>query len=105
MTSKNPAQDKRAKLPRKSDRTKQFDKDWARLHSAGRANLRKLKDVMLLLIAADVPLPAEYKDHPLQGDWVGHRDCHAAGDLVLIYKLEGDSVIFVRVGSHAELFE
>ena len=105
MTSKSHAPDKRAKLPRKSDRTKQFDKDWARLHNAGRTNLRRLKDLMLLLIADDAPLPAEYKDHPLQGDWVGYRDCHAAGDVVLIYKLDGDTVVFVRVGSHAELFE
>jgi mRNA interferase YafQ len=105
MTSKLPALEKRAKLPRKSDRTKQFDKDWIRLHGAGRANLRKLKEIMLLLIADDVPLPAEYKDHALQGNWAGYRDCHAGGDLVLIYKLVDDSVIFVRVGSHADLFE
>ena len=105
MTSKSHALDKRAKLQRKSDRTKQFDKDWTRLHNAGRTNFRRLKDLMLLLVADDAPLPAEYKDHPLQGDWVGYRDCRAAGDVVLIYKLEGDTVVFVRVGSHAELFE
>jgi mRNA interferase YafQ len=61
---------------------------------------------MLLLIANDDPLPAEYKDHPLQGKYEGHRDCHAAGDLVLIYKIEkNESVVFVRVGTHSELFE
>ena len=105
MTLKNPAPEKRAKLPRKSDRTKQFDKDWTRLHGAGRTNLRRAKDVMLLLIADDAPLPTGCKDHALQGGWAGYRDCHAGGDLVLIYKLEVDSVIFVRIGSHAELFE
>jgi mRNA interferase YafQ len=105
MTSKNHVPDKRARLPRRSDRTKQFDRDWARLHSAGRTNLRRAKDVMLLLITDDAPLPPECKDHPLQGDWGGYRDCHAGGDVVLIYKLEADSVIFVRIGSHAELFE
>lgn len=105
MPSKKPAQEKRAKPPRRSDRTRQFDKDWQRLFTAGRADLQKLKQIMLLLIADDAPLPAEFKDHPLQGNWVGHRDCHAGGDLVLIYKLDADSVVFVRAGSHAEIFE
>lgn len=105
MTSERRTLEKRASPPLRSDKTKQFDKDWARLNSAGRANLRRLKDVMMLLITNDGPLPAECKDHPLQGEWAGHRDCHAGGDLVLIYKLAGDSVVFVRAGSHAELFE
>jgi mRNA interferase YafQ len=59
MTSKSHAPDKRAKLPRKSDRTKQFDKDWTRLHNAGRTNLRRLKDLMLLLIADDTLIVRE----------------------------------------------
>ena len=105
MTSATPAQKKRAKPPLKSDRTKQFEKDWRRLEQAGRANLHKVKEVMLLLIANSGPLPAEWRDHALQGPYEGHRDCHAAGDLVLIYKIDGESVVFVRLGTHADLFE
>ena len=53
MTSKKPAQQKRAKLPRKSDRTRQFAKDWERLSHSGRYDMRRLKEAMMLLIAND----------------------------------------------------
>jgi len=63
---------------------------------------------MLLLIANDVPLGPEWLDHPLGGDWQGHRECHVGGDFLLAYRLEDCSkhglVVFVRAGSHAELF-
>ncbi len=58
----------------------------------------------MLLIKNEGPLGAEWNDHPLKGDWEDHRDCHVKGDLVLIYQVGPDWVIFVRVGTHAELF-
>ncbi len=33
---------------------------------------------MLLLIANDGPLGAEWLDHPLKGNWEGHRECLSA---------------------------
>jgi len=61
---------------------------------------------MTLLVANEGPLPPEWKDHPLKGPWTGHRECHAGGDLLLIYKLRDDnSIVFVRTGTHADLFE
>ena len=59
MTSKKPAQQKRANLPRGSDRTKQFRKDWERLTHSRRYDVRRLKEAMLLLIANDGLLPRE----------------------------------------------
>ena len=56
MTSKKVPSAKRAVLPRSSDRTKAFAKDWTRLSHSGRYDLRRLKEVMLLLIANDAPL-------------------------------------------------
>ncbi len=38
---------------------------------------------MLLLIANDGPLGAEWLDHPLKGEWEGHRECHIGGDFLL----------------------
>ena len=105
MTSKKTAQQKRAKQPRKSDKTKQFAKDWERLSHSGRYNLGLLKQAMLLLIANDGGLPAEYDDHPLKGQWSDHRECHIGGDFLLVYQLRGDDeVIFVRAGTHPDLF-
>lgn len=61
---------------------------------------------MSLLIANEGSLPAEWQDHALKGQWEGYRECHAGGDLLLIYKLPDDqTVLFVRTGTHAALFE
>ena len=94
-----------ATLPRKADRTTDFKKDWNRLQQGGRYDLSLLKSVMMHLIANEGPLPGEYMDHPLSGAYKDHRDCHIGGDWLLIYKLDKDSVIFVRTGTHSELFK
>lgn len=104
MRSKKTASSKRAALPRASDYTKAFQKDWERLSRSGRYDMRHLKEVMLLLIANDTPLGAEWLDHPLKGDWADFRECHVGGDFLLIYQLKGNAINFVRTGTHAELF-
>ncbi|MBR2306812.1 MAG: type II toxin-antitoxin system YafQ family toxin, partial [Fibrobacter sp.] len=39
----------------------------------GRVGLiQKLKDIVDILAKGE-PLPESYKDHPLVGNWVGHR--------------------------------
>jgi mRNA interferase YafQ len=103
----NPSSSKRTNPPRRSDYTKQFIKDWHQLTRAGRYNMRQLKEVMLLLIANEGPLPSEWRDHELSHGWADHRECHVAGDFLLIYQLDerSSSVIFIRAGTHAELFE
>ena len=60
MTSKKTAKDKRAVLPRSSDYTKEFLADWQRLSRSGRYDMRKLKQVMMLIISNDEPLGAEW---------------------------------------------
>ena len=106
MSLKRPAQKKRASLPRNSDRIRQFAKDWERLSHSGRYNMRHLKEVMLLLIANDGPLPAEYMDHELTGPWSGFRECHIGGDFLLIYELrQNGSIVFTRAGTHSDLFK
>lgn len=101
---KSPATSKRAACPRPSDYTRQFRKDWDRLSRSGRFDMRRLKQVMLLLIANDGPLGPEWLDHALKGDWADHRECHVGGDFLLIYRLDHDGIIFVRAGTHADLF-
>jgi mRNA interferase YafQ len=105
MTSKKPANSKRAAPPRASDSAKSFRKDWERLTRSGRYDMKRLKEAMLLLIANDGPLGPEWLDHALKGDWADHRECHIGGDFLLIYKTDGDAIIFVRTGTHSELFE
>ncbi len=85
-------------------RTNQFKKD-VKLASKRGNDLGKLKAVLDLLIDGEV-LPAQYKDHPLRGNFAGSRDCHIESDWVLIYTLtENDThVRFERTGTHSDLF-
>lgn len=107
---KKPAASKRAKLPRRVDYSRQFLRDWQRLSRSGRYDMRRLKAVMLLLIAHDAPLPPERRDHALKGSLASYRECHIGGDFLLIYRLDdtagpNGSVYFARAGTHADLFE
>ena len=108
MTSRKIAGGKRATLPRLAVYGKAFAKDWERHFRTGRADLVAAKAVMLLLLANDAPLPPQYKDHALTGDWQDFRDCHVHGDLLLIYQIEGavpnERVVFTRLGTHSEVF-
>ena len=107
MTLKKTAASKRASLPRASDFTKVFLKDWDRLSRSGRYDMVRLKEVMLMLVSNDAALEAQWLDHELKGDWQGFRECHIGGDFLLIYKLEDQSrlVVFTRAGTHSELFK
>lgn len=107
MASKKPPAAKRAALPRESSYTTRFLKDWDRLGRSGRYDMKRLKDVMLRLIANEEPLGAEWKDHPLKGSWTGYRECHIGGDFLLVYRLADDdrTVIFTAAGTHTELFD
>lgn len=105
---KQQADSRQAAAPRRADYTRQFLKDWESLSRSGRYDMHRLKRAMLLIIANDGPLGPEWRDHALKGDWAGHRECHIGGDFLLTYKVvEGGKtgqIIFVRAGTHAELF-
>ncbi len=74
MTLKKTAKSKRANPPREFSRTKEFKKDWQRLTHSGRYDMNRLKEAMLLLIENTVPLPPEWLDHALAGNWTNHRE-------------------------------
>ncbi len=105
MSLKKTAASKRANLPRASDYSKAFLKDWERLSRSGRYDMVRLKEVMVLLISNDATLGPEWMDHPLKGEWRDNRECHVGGDFLLIYQLNGNAITFVRVGTHADLFD
>lgn len=69
----------------------------------------RLKQVMLQIVANDEPLGPELRDHALVGDWAGYMECHVGGDFLLIYRIDdtagkSGTVVFVRAGTHADLF-
>ncbi len=88
---------------KKASQTKQFSRDVKRMRKRGK-NLRKLQEVVKLL-AKDIPLPANYRDHPLIEPWQPSRDCHIEPDWILIYTAENDSLRLERTGTHSDLFK
>lgn len=68
-------------------------------------DLEKLSAVVELLCEGK-PLPKQYKDHPLAGDYSEFRDCHIEPDWVMIYRIENSQLqlILARTGTHADLF-
>jgi mRNA interferase YafQ len=80
-----------------------FKKDVKRAEKRNK-NMRKLKVVLRLLLAGE-PLPPEYRDHPLKGDWKGFRDLHIEPDWLLLYRIEGDELQLARAGAHADIFD
>lgn len=81
---------------------KKFEKDVKRARSRGK-HLAKLSEVMSSLID-ERPLDKKLLDHPLHGDYTDCRECHLEPDWLLIYLVDGDEIIFVRTGSHSDLF-
>ena len=106
--SKRTATEKRVTIPRDTKKSDDFIKSWKKLSHSGKHDMKVLKEVMMLLTANDAPLPAEWKDHKLNGSFEGMRECHVKGDLVLVYQIhnkgERELVIFIDVGTHSEIF-
>ncbi|WKY45295.1 type II toxin-antitoxin system YafQ family toxin [Eubacteriaceae bacterium ES2] len=84
--------------------TSKFEKDLKRVNKRG-YNLELLKAVVSLLQRGE-ELPAECKDHPLKGDYLGCRECHVTPDWLLVYKQVEDMLVLVlsRTGTHSDLF-
>ncbi len=82
--------------------TRQFERDLKRSIKRGK-DKERIKLVIVKLINEE-PLEQKYKDHKLSGAFIGRRECHIEPDWLLIYKVEGDEIIFERTGSHSDLF-
>ena len=84
--------------------TTQFKKDYKLARRRG-LNMDLLKDVVTRLANGE-PLDPRHKDHPLSGEWSGHRECHLQPDWLLIYRYENDILVLAltRTGTHSDLF-
>ena len=82
---------------------KQFDKDVKKAKKRGN-NMNKLKTIILKLLE-EKPLPAKNRNHKLKGEFKDYWECHIEPDWLLIYKKIPKAIIFVRIGTHADLFK
>jgi len=81
-----------------------FKKDFKRIKKRG-YDISRLEKIVELL-ANEVPLPEQFKDHNLSGNYNGFRECHIAPAWLLIYQVNNNELVLVlsRTGSHSDLF-
>ena len=81
-----------------------FSKDL-KINARRGYDLNKIKFVIEEL-ANGKTLNPKYKDHQLQGNYLGKRECHILPDWLLIYEINGDELFLylIRTGSHSDLF-
>ena len=81
-----------------------FKKDYKRVVRRG-YDVRLLEKVIKLL-AEQNPLPKEYHDHNLTGNYAGCRECHITPDWLLIYEVKETELLLylTRTGTHSDLF-
>ncbi|MGD0465864.1 MAG: type II toxin-antitoxin system YafQ family toxin [Gammaproteobacteria bacterium] len=79
-----------------------FKQDIERMKKRGK-QLKKLHEIIFILINQQI-LPFKCRDHALRGQYSDYRECHIEPDWLMIYFLEENNIVFVRTGSHADLF-
>ncbi len=86
--------------------TSKFKKDLKReKKKPDNRDIQKKLDVVLKYLEKDLPLPPHFEDHPLIGNYVGHRGCHIRPDIVLIYKKPNKRILrLVRIGNHTKVY-
>lgn len=81
-----------------------FKKDFKTIIKRG-YDPQLLQEVLEILVQ-EKPLPPNYKDHSLSGNYANFRECHITPDWLLIYKIEQSilTLSLTRTGTHSDLF-
>ena len=68
-------------------------------------NLNLLDEVVTAL-ATSQTLDEKYRDHSLNGEYAGFRECHIQPDWLLVYRIDYDEIFLLlsRTGTHSDLF-
>ena len=68
-------------------------------------NLELLRTVVNTLACGE-PLDPKYRDHDLNGNYAGFRECHIQPDWLLVYRVEQEELelFLFRTGTHSDLF-
>lgn len=87
-----------------------FEQDVKRM-TRKHVNTEGLRRVIRLVLADDEQsreeLRRRHRAHRLTGDWSGVLECHIdnSADSLLIWRTASGTAVFLRVGSHDELFQ
>ena len=84
--------------------TSRFLREYKIMQRRGE-NMKLLNGVVDMLLSGK-PLPANYKDHALKGEYEGARECHIKPNWLLVYAIKESILVltFMRTGSHSDLF-
>lgn len=80
-----------------------FKKDL-KLAKKRRKNINLLKTIITKIVKEEHLLPKN-REHKLTGKYKDLWECHIEPDWLLIYKVTNTEAIFVRTGSHSDLFK
>jgi mRNA interferase YafQ len=67
------------------DPSSAFKKEFQKMAVRGYDISKALHPLALLL--NNQPLPSQYRDHPLKGEWAGYQEFHIEPDWILIYRI------------------
>lgn len=89
--------------------TSHFERDVKRLKRK-HVDLTPLKEVVRLVLLDDEASIAElrrrHRMHELKGQWRGAQECHVAnlGDWLCVWQVVDSMAVFLRTGSHDQIF-
>lgn len=80
---------------------KQFTKQFAKLSKAQKERFEKT-----IILFRNEPKHPDLYNHPLTGEWKGHRSISFGGDWRAHYKaIDKDTALFVAIGTHSQLYK
>ena len=56
------------------------------------------------MLADGIPLPRSARRHRLTGNWAGRWECHIAGNWLLVWSEDADTIYLERTGTHSDIF-
>jgi mRNA interferase YafQ len=82
-----------------------FKKDLKRLKKRG-LDISLMQTVVDSLLEGK-QLEEKYRDHALEGNWKGFRECHIQPNWLLIYLREDEilTLTLIDTGTHSDLFK
>ena len=67
-------------------------------------NTAKLFLYISILLNQD-ELPNEAKNHALTGNYKDTNEFHISGDLLVVYRIENNTLQLLKIGTHSQLFK
>ncbi len=83
------------------DFTRAFNKQFERLPEKKQQRAKAAIDLFLTDTSA-----TSLRNHALKGEWLGYRSISSGGDFRLHFKMiDQNTVLFVAVGTHSQLYK